>query len=137
MGILKYAVEETKVIIINDANSVPMIGDDGNNVVIEIYGPGSKEYAKAQSKKNARLMNLARQQAKIQGNPELEAVEDANFYADIVKTAPNNINDDFPGLTGKQLLIALFTTRSLGYVCDQINKEIGSWANFIKPSTTN
>ncbi len=137
MGILKYAVEETKTITINDANNVPMVGDDGHDVVFEIYGPGSKQYAKAQSKKTARIMNLAKQQAKIQGNPELDAIEDANFFADIVKTSPSNIGDDFPGLSGRQLLIALFTTRSLGFICEQINREISAWSNFIKPSTTN
>jgi hypothetical protein len=138
MSIRKFAVEQTKHIHFKDADDELMF-ENGKPVGGTFYGPGSKQYAKAQAKQSNRFMDSIKKKGKTAQTAEQKAVEQAEFLADITVSLDNVLYEDDEGtpLEGRTLQLALYSDRELGFITDQIAKETGEWSNFSKPSATN
>lgn len=135
MDIRKFAVEETGVLELRDADDQPMIGDDGKPMTITGYGPGSKQYAKAQAARHNRMVEkLKRKGGKTTQTAAEIAQEAAEFLAGCTKEFSSNIELD--GLAGDALHKAVYADISIGFIADQFGKWLVEWANFSKPSTT-
>ena len=103
-------------------------------IAVNLYGPGSKQYAKAQTKQANNLMEKYKRKGKIEQTSEQRVAENADFLADLVASWENL---EYDNLTGRDLSIAVFSDQSIGFISDQINKYCNEWSNFTPSSTTN
>lgn len=137
MSLSDYEVEETLTVILDDASGVPMIGDDGAQMFVEIYSPGTKQYAKADAKRSSVTYDKLKRKGKTDLSEEQEAMELANFLADCTKSISENFKTWFPGKEDRDLLIAVYTHRRIGFIKDQLALVMKDWSHFTKPSTKN
>jgi hypothetical protein len=138
-SIRKFAVSETGVLNLTDADDEPMIGDDGKPMSITLFGPGSKEYARANAANQNRLVDKLKKKGKTDQSAADRAREQSEFLAACTKDMSANIEYDAPGgekLKGEELYKAIYSDITIGFVADQVAKFIGDWSNFSKASAT-
>lgn len=133
MDIRKLAVEETSTLHLHDGNDEPIYadGDESKPVRVVLYGPGSKTYKAAESKRNARAMERFRKKNQLKLSPEAEAKERAIFLVACTKSFENLSYDD---LKGDALFEAVYTDSTLGFIPQQVETYLGDWGNFTKGS---
>lgn len=136
--ITSVAVSETSTFQLRDASDNLLFAKAGDGeaakpVNVTVYGPGSKEHARAVAKRSSR--HLARLRKKGGGDLSADdiASEGAEFLASITVGFDNLT---YKGLTGHEMHKALYTDRSLGFIADQVNEHVGAWENFSKGSET-
>lgn len=137
MDIRKHAVEETSVIHLRDAADQPLfetVGDEAVPVEIVVYGPGSKQFAKAQAAQNARVTERIRRKGKFVAPSAADTAEEtATFLSTITKEFRHIEVDD---LRGEALFKSVYSDSSLGFIADQVRQHIGEWSNFTKSAPT-
>lgn len=137
MDIRKLAVEPTKKLHLRDATDQLIYADEAKTlpVCVNIYGPGSKQHARAKAAQSTRLMEKLKRKGKIEQTAEQSASETAEFLSACTESWENiehgTINE------GNALSMAIYADESIGFIADQVAKELNEWANFTKPSTTN
>lgn len=129
MDIRKYAVEPTSKLHLRDANDELMFTDEGKPVAVNLYGPGSKQYARAQAAQNNRLLDKLKRKGKSDQTAEQRAAESSEFLADCTESFENL---EYDNLTGRELFMAVYADVSIGFVADQVAKYISDWSNFTK-----
>lgn len=134
MDIRKFAVSPTARLVLRDAADMPMLTEDGREIAVNVYGPGSKQYAKAQAAQTNRLMDKMKRKGKSDQSAEQRAAEAAEFLADCTASFENL---DYDGLQDRALAIAVYSDLTIGFIADQVAKHIGDWSNFSKPLATN
>lgn len=131
--IRRFAVEETSVLELLKPDDTPMLDEHGAKMTITIYGPGSRPYAKAQAANSNRMIDKLKKKGRTEQSAEDKAREQAEFLAACTKEFSANI--EYDGLQGEALFKAVYTDPTLGFIAEQVNKHLGDWANFQKPST--
>jgi hypothetical protein len=134
MDLRKFAVEETGVLELRNAADEPMVGDDGKQMSITLYGPGSRQYAKAQAAQQNRMIDKLKRKGKTEQTADEKAREQAEFLAGCTKGFSSNMELD--GLKDEALFRAVYADNSIGFIAEQAGKFLGEWGNFTKPSTT-
>lgn len=136
--IRKHAVSPTSTLHLRDAEDMPMYADDASGqpdlnrpMMAVLYGPGSKEYKKAQVANSNRMIERLKKKGKTDISPEEQARETAEFLAACTQSLDNV---EYAGLAGEALFLAVYGDAEIGFVAEQVNKHIGDWANFTKPS---
>lgn len=131
----KLVVQDTTTIEIEDPNGEPLLNDDGLPLSVTVYGPGSKPFQRATGTKNRALLEHMRRGAKKMKDDEA-AILDAEFLASCTVSFNNFAYqpEQFQA-PGFEMFKAFYLNRSLGFIADQINKEIGDWSNFTKGSS--
>jgi hypothetical protein len=132
--IRKFSVEETGILELRDAGDELMIGDDGKPMTITLYGPGSKQYARAQAAQQNRLIDKLKRKGKTEETADEKAREQAEFLAGCTKEFSSNIQMD--GLAGEALHKAVYCERGVGFIAEQAGRYLQDWSSFRKPSTT-
>ena len=133
MSIKKYAVSPSARLVLVDAKGEPMTNEAGKEVAVNVYGPGSKEFARARASQNNRMMDKLKAKGKSEQTAEQTAKETAMFLAECTAGFENMEYDDT--LTGDALAIAIYSDSSIGFITENVNKFIGDWANFLPTST--
>ena len=142
MGSLtKYEMAETGILHLRDAADELMYADDVNGqpdltrpMRIHLYGPGSKEYAKAVAEQQNRILEMLKRKTRAERTEEEQAREQTKFLVACTQ-AFENIDSD-SGATGEALLIEIYGNRRLAFIPDQIAAFLKQTANFTKGSTT-
>ena len=134
MDIKKFAVNPTARLALRDANDVLMLAENGQEVAVNVYGPGSKQYAAAQAAQQNRLMDSLKRKGKTDKTAEQNAAESAEFLADCTASFENL---EYDALTGDALSRAVYSDITIGFIAGQIGKFLGDWANFTKASPQN
>ena len=141
MDIRKFAVEETAVLHLKDANDELMYADgadgqpDTNKPMrIKLYGPGSKKYAKVQAANNNKLFTRLKKKGKEDQSAEDKAQESADTLTQLTHSFENISYD---ALAGEALHRAVYLDTSIGFIATQVNAHLNDWANFTKASATN
>jgi len=129
MDIRKYSVEPTSKLHLRDANDELMYTDEGKPVAVNLYGPGSKQYARAQAAQNNRLLDKLKRKGKSDQTAEQRAAESSEFLADCTESFENL---EYDNLAGRELFMAVYADVSIGFVADQVAKYISDWSNFTK-----
>lgn len=129
MDIRTKAVQPTGRIELRDANDELMAG-----VAVNVYGPGSKQYAAAQSRQQNRMIDKLKSKGKTDQTAEQKAAETAEFLADITVGFENL---EYDGKEGRALALAVYSDVTIGFIADQVAKFVGDWANFTKASVPN
>lgn len=129
----------TNVLHLRDADDELMYkdGDDGQPdlskpMTVTLYGPGSKQYAKASARQQNRALDKLKKKGKADQTAEEKAQERAEFLADVT-AAMTNV--EYDQLQGEFLYKAVYSDTSLGFIPKQIEEYLGDWGNFTKPST--
>lgn len=130
--IRKFAVSPTARLVLRDASDEPMLTEDGKEIAVNVFGPGSKQYAKAQAAQQNRMLDKLKRKGKADQTAEQKISEAAEFLTDCTESWENM---DYDGLEGSQLSRAVYADQSIGFIADQVAKYIGDWANFKKGST--
>lgn len=129
--IRKFAVEATGRLHLRDANDQLMFDDSGAAIAVNLYGPGSKQYARAQAAQHNRMLDKLKRKGQSAQTAEQIAEEKAEFLSDCTASFENL---EYDGLTGDALARAVYADITIGFIADQVGKHIGDWANFSKGS---
>lgn len=132
MDIRKFAVTETTRLVLKDAKGEIITNSDGKEVAVNVYGPSSKQFAKARNAQSNRMIDKIKAKGAAETTPEQTAKETAEFLASCTLSFENLEYDD---LAGDALAKAVYLDASIGFIPEQVNKHIGDWANFLPSST--
>jgi len=130
--ISKLAVKETAVIELESPDGEPLLNENGEVLSVTVYGPGSKQFQRAQGKRNRAILEYVRKGGKKMKDEEQREL-DAEFLADCTASFNGFVYKD---LTGYEMFKAAYLDPSIGFIAEQINKAIGDWANFTNKSAT-
>lgn len=133
MDIKSFAVSPTARLELRDATDEIMRDDAGNAVAVNLYGPGSKQYTRAQAAQSNRMIDKLKRKGKSEQTAEQMAAEKAEFLADCTQSFENL---EYDKLAGRELAVAVFGDISIGFIADQVAKFLGDWSNFSKGSAT-
>jgi hypothetical protein len=127
--IKQFAVNPTARLHLRDASDELMYADPEKTkaIAVVLYGPGSRQYAKAQSQQNNRMLDKLKRKGKSDQTPEQKQEEQATFLAACTQGFENLAYDD---LEGDSLAKAVYGDVSIGFISDQVGKFLGDWGNF-------
>jgi len=124
-------VNATATIELNDELGDPLFNSSGNRVSITVYGPGSKQFQKAQSiRQNAAMDNFAKRLNKKSKN-----IDDSELDAEFLASCTVSFNNlGYKDLTGTEMFKAAYLDPAITFIKEQVNKFAGDYANFTKKS---
>lgn len=141
LNIKAKAVSDTAPLHLKDAESNLLYADGPIGVdqkptklpvQVILYGPGSSEHSNAMAKRQAAMMERLRK-GKKQPSGDESRQETATFLTALTERFENL---DYDGLTGRDLALAVYGDRSIGYIADQVAEFVGDWENFTRSSAT-
>jgi len=133
--IKRFAIEPTARLHLRDADDELMYSDDKTKpITVNLYGPGSKQYARAQAAQQNRMMDKLKRKGKMEQTAEQKAAEAAEFLSACTESFENM---EYDGLEGDALAKAVYSDIGISFIPDQIGKFLGDYANFTKASTKN
>ncbi len=137
--IRKFAVEPTgrlqlrsaadELLYAEDADGSP---DPSKPMVAVLYGPGSKQYAKAQAAQQNRMIDKLKRKGKTDETEAEKREQQADFLT-ACTAALENV--EYEALTGEALFKAVYSDITIGFIAEQVGKHLGDWGNFTKSST--
>lgn len=141
MNLKSFEMEETGVLHLKDAGDAPMYanGEDGQPdlgkpIRVHVYGPGSKQYARAANEKANRHVDLMKAKGRTKESVEEATLANAKFLTGCTKGWDNV---ELDGETGDELSMAIYTNPRLSFIRDQVATYIAETANFLtQPSKT-
>ncbi len=153
MDIRKKAVNTTGTLHLRDASEKLMyqektlpdgkiVDDKDRPVRVNLYGPGSKQYARATTWQSNQFMNRVKKRGKTEQTPEERAEENATFLGMCTQSWENmeygEATSDDATTPEKQtaLSMAIYQDQEIGFVADQVAGYIKEWSNFLKDSPT-
>lgn len=139
----KFALVPTIIHHLLDGEDKPMYAElpalaDGKPdlsrpMLAHMYGPGTKQFAKAQAAQSNRSMDRIKAKGKAKQTAEDQVTERATFLAECTAKLENVEIDE---LAGEALFMAVYTDLELCFIPSQLDKLIGDTANFTKASQT-
>jgi hypothetical protein len=139
--ITQKRVAEKARLELTDANEAPLLGEGGKQCAVVVHGPGSPVYARAEAKKNNKVMDRLKKKGKTDTSAEEARAQQADFLADITESFegfgyPSPDDPDKP-LEGRALFRAVYMDLGIGYIADQVTKFVSDWENFTPKSAGN
>jgi hypothetical protein len=122
--ITQFEASDTATMPILDPKGEPVLVD-GKPASIELYGPGSAEYTKAQAALDSAL--TTRGMAALRGKPTQETPEEQRKLIVAKLASCTKALNNFPIEGGAQ---TLYMNPRLGYITNQVTRFIEDWANF-------
>ena len=128
MDIASLQVDDTAPIHVKDVEGNPLY-DDGKPVRIIVFGPSSEQYARLETKQTQRqLRRLDENDGKrVALSAEERLQQAAEDLADITHNFENLTSG---GLSGRDLYLAVYGNRRLGFIANQVTAKLGDWGNF-------
>lgn len=137
MDIKKFAVEPTKKLHLRDASDELMYsnGDKSKPMVVNLFGPASKQFAKAKAAQSNKIVDRMKRKGKSSQSADQNIAETAEFLSGCTESWENV---EYQGITETNALShAIYSDPEIGFIADQVSKELNEWGNFTKPSDTN
>ena len=126
--ISSLAVNATATIELESTDGELLTNADGETLTVTIYGPGSKQYQKAQGVRNRAILDYVRK-----GNKKMKDDEQRELDAEFLAACTVSFNGfAYKELTGSEMFKAAYLDPAIGFIADQVNKSVGDWANFTK-----
>lgn len=128
--ISKLAVSPTSIIELESPDGELLLNDAGESITITVYGPGSKQYQKAQAIRNRAVLDYIRK-----GSKKMKDDEQRELDAEFLSACTCAFNGFvYKELTGIEMFKAVYMDAAIGFIGEQVNKAIGDWSNFTKGS---
>jgi hypothetical protein len=134
--ITKTAVDETATCELNGADDAPLMADKASSARSRSTVPAPTPFAKAEAKRQNRLLERLRRKGKSEMSPEEQRAEQAEFLAAITVSFNDFGYPPAGDATGKDLFRALYMDRKVGFITDQVQRFVGDWGNFTGSSAT-
>jgi len=133
MDIRKFAVEPTARLHLRDAGDELMYvdADESKPIAVNLFGPGSKQHARALNEKQNHHVDLIKKKGKTKESAEDARKSNAEFLSACTASWENM---EYDGLTGDALSVAVYSDISIGFIADQVASYLADWANFTKGS---
>jgi hypothetical protein len=138
------AASDTSVLHLKDADDNLLYADgpaggDGKPtqlpVTVTVYGPGSKEHARASTAQSNKQLKRLRKKGDVVLVADDVAEDGADFLTAITASFENLAYKGEPVTTREQIR-AVYLDRQIGFIGDQINEHVKSWSNFTKGSAS-
>jgi len=118
-----------------------LLYEGGQKVGIDLYGPGSPEFARIEESQSARAVKrMQDNDNKISIAPiderRAEAAADLTALTAAFRHIEHDGADGKP-LTGTALFTAVYSDPALGWIKEQASKFVGDWGKFTPGSTGN
>lgn len=123
------AVSETTEVHLRNPATDDLLYNDGKAISVTVYGPGSKQFAKARSHAENRAMDRIKRKGKTDQTPD-EKLENTVAFLSVCTVSLNNF--DYKGASDAQAIKAMYGDRSVGWINEQVDKHMGDWSNFLK-----
>jgi len=128
--ISSLAVKDTTTITLESVDGEALTNSDGDELSVTIYGPGSKQYQKAQGVRNRAILEHVRK-----GGKKMRDDDQRELDADFLASCTVSFNGfGYKDLTGVEMFRQAYLDPSIGFIAEQVNKAINDWANFTKGS---
>ena len=136
--ISSLAVNDTTVVDLTHPNGDPLLvphPETGEKVQVSItiYGPGSKEFQRAQAKRNRAVVAAVRKGANKMKDDDQREI-DATFLADCTASFNHFTYGEKPGYAGFK---AFYMDPKIGMFAEQVNSALGKWENFYDKAEKN
>ena len=135
----KYELEEAAVLHLKDGGDDLMYADGADGqpdpakpMRVHLYGPGTKQYAKAQNARQNHQVDLIKRKGRTRETAEEAAMENAEFLAACTKSMENMETES--GATGHDLFIEVYANRRLYFIAAQVGLFLNDTANFTQGS---
>lgn len=132
--ITAVAAEETATLNLLKTDDTPLLNDKGEPCTITLYGPGSDQFAAAETRKNAALSAriMKKGKANVVSTPE----EIADFLAAVTVSFQGFVYPgEFKG-NPQAMFRACYLDPKLGFIRDQAMEFVRDWSNFTGGSAT-
>ncbi|MCU6454353.1 hypothetical protein LPN01_09700 [Sphingomonas sp. A2-49] len=140
MKIKTLAVAATAFLHLKGPDGTFLYEADKSPVGIDLFGPGSGEFAKIEERQSARtIKRMQDNDNKVAHVPvEQRRAESAEDLADLTADFRNIDHDSTDGtpLVGRALHIAVYSDPALGWIKEQVVKFVGDWGKFTGSSAT-
>lgn len=140
MNLSKYEMDESGVLHLKDAADELMYadGEDGKPdqskpMRIHLWGPGSKQYARASNARANHHIDLLKAKGKVKESADEAAKSNAQFLAGCTKGFENIEGE--PGQSVEDIAIAIYSNQRLSFIRDQVAVFIGETQNFTRSSS--
>ena len=137
----KYRMAETGVLHLRDASDELMYADGADGkpdptkpMRVHLYGPGSKQYARALNERQNHNVDLLKRKGRTKESAEEAVRINAEFLCGCTQSFENIESDS--GATGETLWMETYRDQGLSFIRDQVAAFLNETANFSKPSTT-
>ena len=127
--ISRFEAADTATLQVLDQKKAPLLAD-GKPVMIVLYGPGSAEYVKAQSRLDS--AQATRTIATLRGKPLKDSIDEQRRQQAEKLAACTHSIQNFPVAP-----LDLYLNPKLGYITSQVIEFVEDWANFTPGSATN
>jgi hypothetical protein len=124
--ISKLAAKDTATIELDGPDGEPLENEKGERLSITVFGPGSKQFQKAQGVRNRAILDYVRKGGKKMKDDEQREL-DAEFLASCTASFNNFVYKD---MSGYDQFKAAYLDATIGFISEQVNKSIGDWGNF-------
>lgn len=139
LNIKTHAVCRTGKVKLTNGADEPLLDAAGNQISITVFGPGSREYRKAEAHKSNQLIARLSKKGKATASAAEQDAEQAAFLAACTQSfdgfdypAP----EDKPYTSQTEMFLAAYSDPEIGFIRDQVNEYIRDWANFTDGSAT-
>lgn len=136
----KFALQSVSILHLRDGNDNLMYADgpdgkpdESRPMRARLFGPGTKQYAKARAEQSNRNMDRIKKKGKSDLSAEDSVKETAVF---LTRCTDGFENIEVDGLTGADLFMAVYSDIELCFIPSQIDRYIGDTANFTGASQT-
>jgi hypothetical protein len=135
LNILSKVVSEISDLPLKNADGSPMLDDNNTPVSATVFGPGSKVWQVADAAKRRKAIKRAREaNGKLEATLDNEAEDTIEFLCSITKRF-NNL--DYPDVQGdKEIVRAVFSNPTLGFIREHMDADTHNWENFMQASRT-
>lgn len=125
------AVNDTTIIELESPTGDPLTNDKGDALSVTVYGPGSKQFHRAQSVRNRAILEYVKK-----GGKKMKDGEQRELDAEFLASCTVSFNGfTYKDLTGYEMYKAAYLDTAIGFISEQVNKAIGDWANFTQGSS--
>ncbi|WP_396190715.1 hypothetical protein [Flavobacterium sp.] len=126
--ISSLAVNATAIIELETTDGEPLLSAEGDVLSVTVYGPGSKQFQKAQGVRNRAILDYVRK-----GGKKMKDDEQRELDAEFLAACTVSFNGfGYKDYTGPEMHKAAYLDPGIGFITDQVNKAVGDWANFTK-----
>ena len=128
--ISSLSVKDTATIVLENVDGEPLTNNEGEELSVTVYGPGSKAFQKAQGVRNRAILEHVRK-----GGKKMRDDEQRELDADFLASCTVSFNGfGYKDLTGIEMFRQAYLDPSIGFISEQVNKSINDWALFTKGS---
>lgn len=125
------AVSDTTIIELESPQGEALTNEKGDTLSVTVYGPGSKQFQRAQSVRNRAILEYVKK-----GGKKMKDGEQRELDAEFLASCTVSFNGfTYKDLTGYEMFKAAYMDTSIGFISEQVNKAIGDWANFTQGSS--